>query len=44
MIEALRADPGQLGEAFHELFMGQDTDRAEGAAWLLGQLVSALLK
>lgn len=43
MITDLRADPGQLGDAYHQLFMGRDTDAAEAAAvhfsmWIESQL------
>lgn len=32
MIEDLRAHPLKLGDAYHQLFMGRDTDEAEAAA------------
>lgn len=37
MIEALRADAGALGDAYHQLFLGRDTDEAEAAAWHFAQ-------
>lgn len=44
MIEALRANAGALGNAYHELFMGRDTDEAEAAAWHFGQFVELQIK
>lgn len=32
MMTDLRADTAKLGEAYHQLFMGRDTDEAEMAA------------
>lgn len=39
MIDALRKDAGALGDAYHQLAMGRDTDEAEAAAWHFGQFV-----
>lgn len=39
MTEALRADTAALGDAYHQLFMGRDTDEAEAAAGHLGVMV-----
>jgi hypothetical protein len=39
MRDALRANPDALGDAFHQLFMGRDTDEAEAAAGILGLFI-----
>jgi len=44
MIEALRADAARLGEAYHDLFMGRDTDEAEAAAHHLALFTEATLQ
>lgn len=35
----LRGDSNFRGDAFHQLFMGRDTDEAEAAAQMLGTAV-----
>jgi hypothetical protein len=40
----LRADPARLGDAYHELFMGRDTDEAEAAARHLALFVECSLQ
>jgi hypothetical protein len=42
MIASLRGDSHARGDALHQLFMGRDTDEAEAAAQLLGDLIEAL--
>lgn len=44
MIERLRGDAEFRGDAFHQLFMGRDTDEAEAAAWFLGDAVRVFLE
>ena len=39
MIARLRGDADYRGDAFHQLFMGRDTDEAEAAAQMLGTAV-----
>ena len=44
MIERLRTEPAYRGDAFHQLFMGRDTDEAEAAAQMLGKAVVVWLE
>lgn len=38
-MKALQGDPCALGRAYHELFMGTDTDESEAAARHFGEMV-----
>ncbi len=44
MISDLRASPMALADAYHQLFMGRDTDAAEAAAYHLSQFVELKLQ
>lgn len=44
MMSDLRADLGKLGDAYHQLFMGRDTDAAEMAARHLAMSVEIQLQ
>ena len=44
MMADLRADLGKLGDAYHQLFMGHDTDQAEMAARHLAMSVELQLQ
>ncbi len=44
MIEDLRAHPALLGQAYHDLFMGRDTDEAEAAAHHLAMFTEYTLQ
>ncbi len=44
MRERLRADASYRGDALHQLFMGRDTDEAEAAAEMLGNVLDVYLQ
>ena len=44
MIKRLREDSTYRGDAFHQLFMGRDTDDAEAAAQMLGNVLDVYLQ
>ena len=44
MMARLRGDSDYRGDAYHQLFMGRDTDEAEAAAQHLGTAVEIFLK
>ncbi len=44
MMQRLREDAGYRGDALHQLFMGRDTDDAEAAAVMLGNVLDVYLQ
>lgn len=44
MMARLREDSTYRGDAFHQLFMGRDTDDAEAAARMLGDVLDVYLQ
>jgi hypothetical protein len=44
MMARLRGDSAFRGDAFHQLAMGRDTDEAEAAATMLGNVLDVWLQ